>query len=151
MAHTPIDLDRGVSIRVVPLGSTGPQAGMQVCMYKDDPGIYYALNGVPISPEWAKSAGFDVEADLKERSRREKRAAALAAIDKEFDVMPEGEVVEEGEDFQIVHMGHGWFDVLDDDGARVNEGRLRRDAAVEFVKALRAGKEHANGQASEGR
>jgi hypothetical protein len=139
---TPINLDRGVSIRIVPASVSGPAAGMQVCMYKDDPGLYYAPNGVSISPEWAKKAGFDVEADLKERDRRARRSEALAKIDKEFDVMPEGEIVQDGEDFQIVHMGHGWFDVIDADGGRANSGRLRREAAVEFVKALRDGKAH---------
>lgn len=148
---TPVDLDRGVSMRIVPLSSTAPIAGMAVCMYKDDPGVYYAKNGIPVSTEWAALAGFDVEDDLKERSRRARRAAALAEIDKEFHVVPEGEIVEDGDDFQIVHMGRGWFDVLDTDGKRMNEGRLRRDAAAEYVDVLRKGKEHVDGQASEGR
>lgn len=146
----PIDLNRGVSMRIVPHG-TGPMAGSAVCMYKDAPGLYYAKNGIALDPELAKTAGFDVDGDLKEKARMEKRAAALAAIDQSFGVMPEGEVIQEDADFQIVHMGHGWFDVLDVEGARLNEGRMRREHAVEFVDALRKGKEHVHGQTPEGR
>lgn len=142
---TPIDLDRGVIMRIVPHNSGSAMAGMHVCMYADDPGVYLAPNSMPLSPALAKMAGFDVEEDMKEKRRIEKRAAALAAVDKEFEVMAEGEIVEDGDDFQIVHMGRGWFDVLDTDGARMNEGRLRREGAVEYVEALRKGKEHVNG------
>lgn len=146
MAHTPIDLDRGVSMRVIPITANKALAGSMVCMYKDTPGLYYARNGVPLDPELARLAGFDVEADLRDKARIEKRKEALLAIDREFDVMPEGEIVQEDGDFQIVHMGRGWFDVLDEEGGRVNEGRLRRESAVEFVEALRKGKEHEHGQ-----
>lgn len=147
----PIDLDRGVIMRIVPSNSGTHMAGMHVCMYADAPGVYLAPNSLPISPELAKLAGFDVEEDLKEKRRNERRAAALAAVDKEFEIMAEGEIVDDGDDFQIVHMGRGWFDVLDTDGKRMNEGRLRRDAAAEYVDVLRKGKEHVDGQASEGR
>ena len=149
---TPIDLDRGVIMRVVPTNSGNPMAGMTICMYADDPGVYLAPNSLPISPDWARLAGFEVDEDLKERKRIAARSAALAAVDKEFNVMPEGEIVQDDPDFQIVHMGRGWFDVLDAEGARMNDIRMRREAAAEYVEALRKGKEHLDGQvASEGR
>ena len=141
----PIDYDRGVIIKIIPSASGAFGAGSHVCMYVDSPGAYYAPNGLPISPEWARKAGFDVDADLKERQRLEKRASALAAVDREFDTMSEGEIVQEDDDFQIIHMGHGWFDVLNKDGARVNDRRLRRDEASDLVKSLLVGKAHVEG------
>jgi len=137
----PVDYDRGVILRIIP-NSGAPGAGSHVCMYADSPGIYYAPNGLPVSLDWARMAGFDVDADLKERERNERRASALAAVDKEFNLLPEGEIVEEGDDFQIVHMGYGWFDVLNSDGARANDRRLRREEASELVRSLRDGQAH---------
>lgn len=138
-ALKPIDLDRGVSMRM------NHGLGMMVVMYKDDPGIYLAPNGIVVDPDVARAAGFDVDSDLRERERRHRRAEALAKIDKEYEIVPEGEIVQDTGDFRVVHAGGGWFDVEDIEGVTMNPQRMRREAAVEFLDVLRKGKDHVNG------
>lgn len=129
----PIDLDRGVHMK------TAAGVGTTVCMYADEPGVYYAPNGIPVSAELARAAGFDVDADLKERARQDKRKKALEDIDREFGVMAEGEVAAEVGEFAVVHVGGGWFEVQDANGDNVGGARMRRDQAEEFAGTLVVG------------
>lgn len=139
MALKPIDLDRGVTQRF------NHARQLMVVAYADDPGIYYAPNGAPVDPEIAREAGFEVDVDLKERERRSKRDAALAAIDREYAIIPEGEIIKDTGDFRVICTGHGWYNVENADGDVMNDHKLREGAAIEFMDALRKGKEHRDG------
>lgn len=81
-----IDLNRGVSKRTVKTKN----GDLQVCMYKDQPGVYLDEQGNEYPPEsalrFAKKAGFDVEEMEKLRVRNEKMAEAQARIDDELDL-----------------------------------------------------------------
>lgn len=145
--HPPIDLDRGVTQML------HTKLGMMVCAYCDDPGLYYAPNGYPVSAEVAAEAGFDVAADAKARERKKRLADAASAIDAEFGVIAENEVVAEDAevDLRVIHAGYGWFNVVDAQGAPLNDKRLRQDEAVAFMNMLKAGKEHADGKTAQGR
>jgi len=141
MALSPVDLEKGVIMKVSP-------AFGYVCMYSDEPGVYLTMKGAPVSPDVARSCGFDVDADMKEKTRLDRRSSALAAIDRDFGIIAEGEVVEDNGSVRLVHNGKGWFDVKDADGTVLNEQKLRREAASVFMEDLRKGKEHADGKAS---
>jgi hypothetical protein len=69
-----LDYDRGVIIKV---GNGGTCA-----MYVDDPGRYLNEQGVEVSEEEARLAGFDTLKDGAERRRKEARAKAFAEIER---------------------------------------------------------------------
>lgn len=86
-----IDLNRGVSKRSV----YTKNGILQVCMYKDQPGVYLNERGEEYPPEqaarYAKKAGFDVEEMEKLRQRNEKLAEARLRIDEEMALEPKKE------------------------------------------------------------
>lgn len=128
-----IDYDRGVIL------TKSAGSDIAVCMYADDPGVYFAQNGVPVSREMARLAGHDVEAHAQERLRIKRRKEALDAIDRDFGIVAPGEVIEEIGNLAVVHMGNGWYEVRDGEDVNVAPARLRKDAAVDFAKSMIVG------------
>jgi len=137
-----IDLDRGVVMKV----NTARQ--FHVCMYVDQPGVYYNPKGIEVPVEMAREAGFDVVADAREKDRLSKRKAAVAEIDKAYEVVAEGEIVEVAGSYKIVHVGGGWHNVLDGNDEIMNPNRLRKAAAVEYMDVLVRNDEGDDGKAS---
>ena len=110
-----VDLDRGVSKR--------SYDGIQVCMYKDDPGIYFDNLGNTIKDEFAKAAGFPI-AELKlEKEKMARMKTAQLDIEKEYSTIP-GQVIHQSDDFEVV--------CIDDSQGKYN---VRRKDDKKFVNA----------------
>ena len=127
-----IDYDRGVTF------SLHPTTGMNVYMYKNEPGIYRNAYGAVIPETLAKEAGFPVEKYAKERVRRERVAAAMGAIDeelKEADAQSQNVVVERN-GFQVVEFGAGRHNVKDPDGNVLNTIPLTKEVAEKLLERL---------------
>jgi hypothetical protein len=95
-----IDLDRGVTHSRHP-------SGMDIYMYKDDPGVYYTAKGAQVPPAVAAHAGFDVKRYEKARQRKIYLAQAAETINRQQGEDEENEVVREEQGFQIIHLKHG--------------------------------------------
>lgn len=72
-----IDYDRGIVKRMHP-------SGMAVCMYVDQPGQYYDINGDELSLQAAKGAGFAVERDALEAQKRKALEEFRRKLDEEL-------------------------------------------------------------------
>lgn len=124
-----IDLDRGVVMR-------NHRQGFKVCMYVDQPGYYYTINGQEVSEDVAKGAGFDVAKLAVERQRRAKLAEAQRQIDAEFGALAEGMVVHEAGGYKVVHLSDGGFGIEDPDGNMLTDNSLPREQAVTLADQL---------------
>lgn len=126
-----IDLDRGVTKRIHP-------HGFGVCMYKDDPGVYYDTSGNKVADEVAKEAGFPVDGYAKERQRREKLAKAMAEINAEFGNIPVGEVISKVGGYAVKHVGGGGFVLVDPDGNTLTKQPMDKNAAIKLARKMAA-------------
>lgn len=123
MAERQINYDRGVRKRTHP-------SGVEVYMYKDQPGVYLNAFGKEVAEGLAKEAGFDTAKLGKARLRREKMAEAAEIIEKELaESDTKVETVEERGGYRLVSIGLGRFHIDTDDGDRLTETPLPRDAA----------------------
>ena len=119
-----IDLNRGVTIR------RQPTTGVQVFMYKDTPGVFLNAHGTEVSPEMAKSSGFDTETLLKDKLKRERMAVAMSTIEAEFSSGPAmRETVREADGFKLIAVGLGRHKVLDPDGEELHDKPLTLEEA----------------------
>lgn len=80
MADRAIDYDRPTIIK------TDNGSNMDVFMYKDDPGVYLNAFGKPVPESIAEKAGFDIARYSKQRIRKQRLAAASAAVNAELDL-----------------------------------------------------------------
>jgi len=78
-----IDYDRGVVKRI------HPNLGVDVYMYRDDPGVFLNAFGTEVDVELAKSCGFDV--DKLEKAKRKKEMMAKAMIEIEAQLAEEAD------------------------------------------------------------
>lgn len=125
-----LNLDRGCLIRFTP-------EGIAVGMYYDQPGIWYNEHGTEVTPLLAKSAGFDTTSLLKERTKRERMAAAAEAVAKQFEGEEHtDEVVKEKNGFKLVHIGLDRHNIVDPDGNILNKNHLTRAEGVKVFAAL---------------
>lgn len=131
MAEKKIDYDRGVIINT-------HRTGMDVFMYADDPGIYLSAHSLPVSEEIAKEAGYDTEKLGKERLRKERRLAAMEAIDKDLeDVKDMGEkIIKEDEGFKLVHIGLERYVVRDPEDNQLNKGVLTQVQGEKLLTSM---------------
>lgn len=81
--------------------------GMGVCMYKDNPGIYFAENGRQLTEAHAKAAGYDVDKMRKLRERKKFMDASLARFDASNALSGERTVVASRDGIQVVDLGGG--------------------------------------------
>ena len=75
-----LDLNRPYIMRQ----AAGP-ASPPILMYKGAPGVYYGANGLEVSVDVARKAGFKVESDAVDRRLKEKLAEKHAEIEAEYD------------------------------------------------------------------
>jgi hypothetical protein len=132
-----VNLNRGVTKR------THPKDGVQVCMYKDSPGLYMNIHGDELTDEFAAEAGFDIAALEKERQKQEKLAAAQLKVEKEYSAV-EGEVVETAGIFEIVccNENNDQYDVREKGTKKFrNREHLKKEQAVNFAKSLKGGQD----------
>jgi len=128
-----IDLNRGVTKRI-------HLNGIQVCMYKDAPGVYYDAIGNELTEDFAKQAGFDISYLKKEREKMDKLSSAKREIEKEYAEI-EGEVVGESDDYEVVCVSQrkNRYDVVKK-GSKipVNEKHMSKEQATEYAKSLKS-------------
>lgn len=127
------DLNRGVTKRLHP-------NGIQVLMYKDDPGTYFDNNGHEVKEEIAEQAGFDVMKLLIAKEKMEKLKAARIAIEKEYAAI-EGDIMSETDGFKVVCVDEetNKYDVSSKDGSkRMNEEPLTLEQATDLANSLKA-------------
>lgn len=74
-----------------PRPGSAPGEVIMVCMYKDEPGFYFDVNGEPFSKDEAENeriaaeAGFDVQQGRRDRIFRERMAEARQRIQEELE------------------------------------------------------------------
>lgn len=117
--------------------------GEQVCFYKtggNDP-RGRRLSEVQISIEealalanWLCLAAVEFEGELPDDTAEAEAVEEVAVVEGVSDdatLTDDGNVPEE---FQIVHRGSGWYDVLDANDDPINEAKIKgKDAAVAFL------------------
>jgi len=133
-----IDYDRGCIIRIE------PTTGMDVVMYRREPGIYYTGTGREVPEALAKRAGFDTDAHARARAKREKLAQFAQLLDREeaddhasLSAKPK-DVVYEAEGFKVISLGGGRHAVEDID-ANVLTGKgkfVTREVAIKLVDEM---------------
>lgn len=128
-----IDLNRGVSMRSHP-------SGFRVAMYKEEPGVFYDMNGEPVSDELAAKAGFDVETLRLERQKQEKLAEARKRIEEEYKTAEqdvERALDQQVENYEVRHVGSGRYAVFDQNGNRLTEKPMSKSEAEDFVESVK--------------
>ena len=114
MAKSNIDENRPTIIRFV------PDLGMEIYMYKDDPGVFLNAYGTPVHPDLARKAGYDVDKYLKVKQRRDLMSQAASEIERrlalEASQPGSRNVIKERDGFRLVQIGNGRCVVEDPDG-----------------------------------
>ncbi|RJG45868.1 hypothetical protein [Mesorhizobium sp. DCY119] len=108
--------DRGASIRRY--GNAGTD-GFLVYQIKDLAGEWYNQKGDPVSVDLARAAGFDVDAQLRERDRKERLAKATASVNAEFATAVRTEIASKG-GYTLSDVGMGRAELTDSDGVVLN-------------------------------
>jgi hypothetical protein len=136
MSTEKIDYDRGVIIRTI------PEMGMDVFMYRDNPGVYLNAHGDEVGIALARMAHFDVEKFALQRRRRLAIAAAASAADAEMLASEKttGEVVVlEKDGYKIVMLSAGRHVVKDPEGNVLTQGVvLTLEMAKKVLEGVRA-------------
>lgn len=129
-----IDLNRGISKRT-------HANGVQVCMYKDSPGLYYDVNANELTDEFAAEAGFDIKHQAAEKDKLDKLSAARLKIEKEFSAV-EGEVVATVGRYEVICFNErqNKFNVCEKGSKKPkNRDYLTKEQALSFAKSLKGG------------
>ncbi len=105
MPNTPdvkprIDLNRGVRIM------RSKKTGIQVFMYKDEPGVFRSATGGLVGDDLAFQAGYDIVGLTKERERRTRIREATEQIDLEYRSQ-EREMIREASGMGLEKVGKG--------------------------------------------
>jgi hypothetical protein len=108
-----IDAPGGAQIR-----HTGD--GMAVYMLFAQPGIYLNDHNKRVPDVIAAAAGFDTERWGKERRKREAIAKATQAIDAEYNVGTQRRVIAEHDEYRVVEIQPGYYNIEFDDGTILN-------------------------------
>lgn len=137
MAEQAVDYDRPTIIRIE------PTTGMDVCMYKDAPGVYFTSTGKPVPEALAAKAGFNVEANERLRIKRERiRNFAQTLEQEELQAELEvkqgkpKEIVHEADGFKVVALGPGRHAVEDPDGNTLSRKTLALEVAKKLVDEM---------------
>lgn len=137
-----IDYDRGVVIKTI------NTLGMDVFMYRGEPGVYYAATGALVPAALAAQAGYDTEELEKVRLRNERIATATDAVNKEMDLVETvstSRVVASYGDFSVVAFGKtGRHTVEDQDGTSLTPGTFLSLEMATSVAQSMAGVTKAN-------
>lgn len=125
-----IDYDKGVLKRKHPLG-------LDVYMYVGQPGVFLNAHGGEVSPQLAAEAGFDTDALLKERRRRDRVAEAESAINAEFNKPEARKVVARLNGYEIVRVNGNNHVIVDAEGNPLTTGKLlTKEQAVKVAEQM---------------
>lgn len=112
-----LDLNRGVKTRFHP-------SGLKVSMYLDDPGTYYDDKGSKLDESFAKTAGFDLEKNRREKLKLLKLEQYKRQLDQEYASAEEllAEELARNGGHDVRSIGGGQFALFGKDGKRVMVG-----------------------------
>ena len=130
-----IDLNRGVSKRIV------PDSKITVCMYKDDPGIYYDIAGRLLPEKIAAKAGFNIKNESTRRKKILKLKEAREEIEKEFSSVDENEVFYQRGPYKAIARGNNGAEIIDEDGNKISSGVMPKTEAKTLIDAMFDNKE----------
>ena len=131
-----VDVNRGCHIRIMPAGREYPE-GMAIYMYVDKPGYFMNDHARPVPPEMAAVAGFEVETLLKARRKQEAFARARQEIEAQYQQgLGTHEVVEESDEYRLVHIGHEQYIVEFDDGSSLTPTPVSREMATKAFRSM---------------
>jgi hypothetical protein len=133
MAKSAIDLNRGV------ITSRHRALDLYIHMYADDPGVYLDDHGNPIPSALAEEVGFDVKKFAKLKKKRDSLREFEAQMNDQLELEAD-EVLAEGEGYKVVSVSEDAANVYDDDGNRLNNNVLPKQAAMLLFNKLTAGK-----------
>lgn len=128
MADRAINYDRGVKIR------QDAQTGMEIFMYKDEPGIYYDSHGRRVKESLARQAGFDVDRYARMRRHQQKLADFHNALDdvEKLDLgLAKRAILRESNGYRLVGLPLGRAVVEDMDG-----NQLCKPSSKEMMEKL---------------
>lgn len=127
-----IDLNRGVIVK------KHARTGMQVFMYRDQPGVYLNAFAKPVSENLAKEVGFDVETLGRKKLAKEKLGAAMQAIEAELAVehAEERKIIAQRGGYNVVDLGLGRARIEDDEGHSLTETPMAQDYALKLLDEL---------------
>lgn len=120
MAERVIDYDRGVIIKVV------PSLGLDIFMYRDQPGVYLNAYGQPVSLELAAQAGFNVAKHTQQRTKQRLIDEFRRKLDADMKAELEATdkvVVLEREGFSLVAIAEDRHFIESPDGQNLTPGR----------------------------
>lgn len=124
-----IDLNRGVIKRNHP-------AGMQICMYHDNPGVFYDERGLMVKNELAKAAGFRVDELVRQREKNLRIEEYRKRVDAEFESDEDKLAAAASKGSMVVKsIGGGAFAVFDGD-ERITSVPLTLEEAENLVDGL---------------
>lgn len=132
MAEKKIDYNRGLMKR------THIKTGVDVYMYKDDPGVFLNAYGTVVSEQLARECGFETEKLGKEKLKKERMAQAMALIEAELaEAEPSNRLlVEERLGFKVMDVGKGMHILEDPDGNKLTAAPLPMEAALTLLKQM---------------
>lgn len=127
-----IDLDRGVTLKIT-------ADGVEVYMYKDEPGVYRNAYGAEVSEQLAAHAGFETAKLGKLRRRKELMAKAAMAIDQELEAEVEvgqRKVIKSRKNYTLTAIGLGRHIIQDPDGITMHERPLTLEQAEKLFEMM---------------
>ncbi len=125
-----IDYNRGVTKRIT-------QAGVEIFMYQDEPGVFRNAFGDTVAVGLAEEAGYNVSHFGQIRAKNLRLAEAHAAIESEFQSSEtERCILQEINGYQLVSIGLGRHEVLDPEGSKLSANPLTRQEADVLIKAM---------------
>lgn len=128
-----IDVNRGVSIRMI------PGSDIKVFMYKDEPGVFRNAYGTVVDEKLARKAGYPTERLAKMRQRNLEVEKVKARLEAELEIRTTGEDYAERNGYKVIAYENGCAHLLDPEGNRYNDVPMPLELAMELLDDL-AGK-----------
>lgn len=118
-------------------GQPTVEAGLQmeVCMYVDEPGVYFDLNGRKVPEAIAASQGWNVKRYAKLREKTAERKAVMAEM---AEVVAERmhEILDEAGGYKLVQISSAHFQVEDDAGVQIMPDPASEEVAREYFNLI---------------
>lgn len=138
-----LDLDRGVRTRF-------HKSGMSISMYKDDPGTYYTDNAEVVDPKFAKEAGFNVEADVRQKVKNDRLAAYEKQLNDEMQSEEDAlaQAMSDNSSVDVRHIGGGQYAIFDKGGKQLTRVAMTRADVELLIGPVEADSNDPNGEGS---
>lgn len=124
-----MDVDRGIMQKITP-------GGVKVCMYIDEPGVYYTIKGEPVPEAVAARAGFQVDALRRQREFQQDQQKARTALTEALRANTMQKEAERGP-YALFMVGEG-LAVIYKDGEKLTETPAPYAAMLELFNDFTA-------------